>query len=137
MKRVPTVNYDNTLVLRKRIQYICPTSSNMLDQKCWTRLLTMLDDVRTTFISQKMLDESLKQFKHSRNILFLSYRVSWCSLRLRALPTCWTNIHVKKKSISLKFEHFNVRMLISLWIEFCFSKFIRSLYTSYNYFDEQ
>ena len=31
----------------------------------------MLDDVGPTYFLEKMLDESLKQFKHSSNILFL------------------------------------------------------------------
>ena len=33
----------------------------------------MLDDVEPTFFPQKILDESLKQFKHSSNILGISY----------------------------------------------------------------
>ena len=60
---------------------------------------------------QKVLDESLKQFKHSSNISLLISRV-------RYHPTCWTIIHVKKMSISFKFESFNVRMSILLWIDF-------------------
>ena len=29
----------------KRVQHVGPTSSNMLDVKCWKRLRSMLDDV--------------------------------------------------------------------------------------------
>ena len=58
---------------RKQVQHVSPTLSNMLDQKCWGFLRVMLDDVEPTFFPQKILDENLKQFKHSSNILGISY----------------------------------------------------------------
>ena len=100
-----------------------PTCSNMLDQKCWTRLRTMWDDVGSTFFLQKILNENLKQFKHLSNILLLISCVRWCWMRVSAFPTCWTNIHAKKMSISLKLKRFNVQMSILLWIEFHFWMF--------------
>ena len=79
-------------VLSKWVQHVGPTSFSM-----WIRNVGFVCGpswimLYQHFFSQKMLDGSLKRFKHSPNILFLISHVRWWWMRLRALPTCWTNI---------------------------------------------
>ena len=106
-----------------KIQAKVPTKKANIVQhvrsEYWACLRAIFDDVGQTFLLQNMLDESFKQFKHWSNTLFIKC-VRWCWMRLRTLPTCWTNIHVKMTSVFFKFDRFNVRMSMSFWVEYYF-----------------